>query len=890
MLRSMYSGISGMKANQVKLDVIGNNIANVGTTAFKSSRVTFNDMLSQNAGDAQAPSVNMGGTNAMQVGLGVQLSSIDTVMTQGNMQPTGRSLDVAIDGEGFFMVSRGPVINGDGTLEVNHKNGNHSLTEQSLSSSGSELLYSRDGSFILDEQGNLLTSDGYRVMGYSLTNDDNGSSATAQKPNNVNVAGLDFRFGPGSQLNGYKVVLGQVGPQTPTSAKVDEAAKLIVVNGDFSTPGALTAKQVESAVAKALSGEGISQSITVTGKPMNIEGLGSDGVKGGADATAPGNISVGGFTFAFGEGSELNGFTFEIGEIGSGTSTNAIVNKDTKKVIINGDFITKGSLTGDALKEELNSKLAAEGIKQQVTNVTGSPVNLANIATSVGTGANFEEGKMEAQDGANITSFGGIDFTNLLEFKEEVGNGAVLNGYKIKWGDTNASKTAVKVDKDTKVIEIHAKLKDNPDTESLRDEIPGLFNKALNDAGIKGVEMKQLPTAPTVTDDLSNVKGYIQIKDGVNLEAPKPINLGGFTINLPKGTKFDNYKFEISDVQYSGGLDVKVEDGIIKIKGDFVTPNEVTAAKLEDAINAKLPTDMGKVTVTGTGKVYTGLSSTAIDGGDDLKAPGSVTANGMTFEMTAGGALNDYRIQIGQITAGTKAEAKIDEKNKTIIINADLVTPGVTSSINVQNALNKALQEAGINQGIKVSGAPVPISGTESEETFGGTPVQSLEQDGTVNYVDATGDLKSYDENLKTLKIPNKVKIPGTDQELRVKSYTIDGNGVIMGVLEDGRVAALGQIAMASFNNAEGLSKQGGNLYASTVNSGEPILKTGVGTLGDDNSKGYGANLQGMLEMSNVDLGEQFTDMIVTTRAFQAAGKMINTGDEILQDIINLKR
>ena len=68
------------------------------------------------------------------------------------------------------------------------------------------------------------------------------------------------------------------------------------------------------------------------------------------------------------------------------------------------------------------------------------------------------------------------------------------------------------------------------------------------------------------------------------------------------------------------------------------------------------------------------------------------------------------------------------------------------------------------------------------------------------------------------------------------------------------------------------------------------LLKSGVGTIEDDNSSGYGSTNQGMLEMSNVDLAEQFTDMIVASRAFQAAGKMITTGDEILQDIINLKR
>jgi len=95
---------------------------------------------------------------------------------------------------------------------------------------------------------------------------------------------------------------------------------------------------------------------------------------------------------------------------------------------------------------------------------------------------------------------------------------------------------------------------------------------------------------------------------------------------------------------------------------------------------------------------------------------------------------------------------------------------------------------------------------------------------------------------------------------------------------------------MASFKNPAGLAKMGNNLYTASVNSGEATLRSGIGTLGEDNSQGYGDALQGMLEASNVDLAEQFTEMIITSRAFQAAGKMITTGDEILQDIINLKR
>ncbi|MPN43754.1 Flagellar hook protein FlgE [bioreactor metagenome] len=104
-------------------------------------------------------------------------------------------------------------------------------------------------------------------------------------------------------------------------------------------------------------------------------------------------------------------------------------------------------------------------------------------------------------------------------------------------------------------------------------------------------------------------------------------------------------------------------------------------------------------------------------------------------------------------------------------------------------------------------------------------------------------------------------------------------------------MAAVGQIAMASFKNPEGMTKVGKNLWQNSANSGPAIYRTGVGTAAADaNDNGYGDMIQGMLEMSNVDLSEQFTDMIVASRAFQANGKIITTSDEILQELVNLKR
>jgi flagellar hook protein FlgE len=136
MLRAMYSGYSGLQSSQTKLDVTGNNIANVNTQGFKKGRVTFKDMVSQQMSGATAPTAARGGTNPLQVGLGVQIGSIDTIHTQGSLQTTGRALDLAISGEGFFMLGRG-----DGGT----------ITDQK---------YTRSGSFSLDGNGHVVNSEG----------------------------------------------------------------------------------------------------------------------------------------------------------------------------------------------------------------------------------------------------------------------------------------------------------------------------------------------------------------------------------------------------------------------------------------------------------------------------------------------------------------------------------------------------------------------------------------------------------------------------------------------------------------------------------------------------------------------------------------------------------
>ncbi|WP_028545160.1 flagellar basal body rod protein FlgG [Paenibacillus taiwanensis] len=140
MIRSMYSGVSGMRGFQTKLDVIGNNIANVNTTGFKAGRVMFKDIMSQTMSGVTAPEEGeRGGVNAMQVGLGVQVGSIDTVHTGGSAMTTNKPLDLRIDGDGFFAVK----LNGDQEVP----------------------FLTRAGDFHLDATRQLVTSDGLLVCG-----------------------------------------------------------------------------------------------------------------------------------------------------------------------------------------------------------------------------------------------------------------------------------------------------------------------------------------------------------------------------------------------------------------------------------------------------------------------------------------------------------------------------------------------------------------------------------------------------------------------------------------------------------------------------------------------------------------------------------------------------
>jgi len=146
MMRSLFSGVSGLKNHQTRMDVIGNNISNVNTYGYKTSRVTFQDMLSQTIAGAAKPEETKGGVNPKQVGLGMTIASIDKLFTQGSLQTTGNQTDLAISGDGFFITAK-----------------------------GDRKYYTRAGNFSLDKDGTLVNpANGLRVQGWMSTLNDKG--------------------------------------------------------------------------------------------------------------------------------------------------------------------------------------------------------------------------------------------------------------------------------------------------------------------------------------------------------------------------------------------------------------------------------------------------------------------------------------------------------------------------------------------------------------------------------------------------------------------------------------------------------------------------------------------------------------------------------------------
>lgn len=384
MLRSMYSGISGMKNFQTKLDVIGNNIANVNTYGFKKGRVTFKDAMNQMISGASAVQNNRGGRNPMQVGLGSTMASIDTVDTQASLQTTGRALDLAITGDGYFIVKQ-----------------------------GQSELYTRAGNFYLDDYGTLVTSDGLKlqalnkngtledvtvnvnallpaktttelVMKGNLPKDAKGESETLQQIKVVDDKGvehiLDMTISPITPSTGdWKVsfVDKSVANATPVSMNIRIPA----------------APQNQNIPLTVNNGSGGSQTIPVT---VSLAGLTIDGGSMDANAYPDGNTQGLLESFNIGSSGEINGvysngliltigqlalakFSNPSGLIKAGNNTfQESVNSGQRSLGVPGEG--RGTIAAGAL--EMSNVDLSEEFTEMITAQRGFQANTRIITTS----------------------------------------------------------------------------------------------------------------------------------------------------------------------------------------------------------------------------------------------------------------------------------------------------------------------------------------------------------------------------------------------------------------------------------------------------------------------------------------------------------------------------
>lgn len=271
MLRSMYSSISGLKNHQTKLDVIGNNISNVNTYGFKKSRTVFKDLVSQSISGASAATDKIGGVNPKQVGLGSQMAVIDIIHGTGSLQTTSRTLDLAIDGDGFFMVADSVNRPENGVITVG--------------GGFSNINYTRAGNFYMDANGYLVNSDGKYLVGAQADGVVQESTST-DIYTAKNVSGADGK-------NLINSDTGKIEPQDsaklgpiriPTSAQSmsigqDGSVTYVDINGKLQWAGQLILAKFPNTGGLEKAGSNYYQASTNSGQPYaqipTMGGIGS---------------------------------------------------------------------------------------------------------------------------------------------------------------------------------------------------------------------------------------------------------------------------------------------------------------------------------------------------------------------------------------------------------------------------------------------------------------------------------------------------------------------------------------------------------------------------------------------------------------------------------------
>lgn len=855
-MRSLWSGVSGLQAHQVAMDVEGNNISNVNTTGFKYSRADFGTMFSQTVKIATAPTDGRGGSNPLQIGLGVSVSSTTRIHSQGSVQTTDKNTDVAINGDGFFMVSD------DGGL-TNY------LT--------------RSGDFKLDAYGNFVNNAGFVVQGWNI-NWDTQSIDSSRTPQNIFID-------PGMHIPAAQST------EVAIKANLNSGLNIGTASRPLYSLDSVHGFNQKTGETKDENDTGTTQFYTTSKNAVEV-------TEKGVDAGSLFNANGQGLNLRDGQGIWVSyaDAKYSTNQLGVNafdpnlhqTQTAAFWGNGNQKtrldIVINGVTIqndTIGSI--DEAIAYINTFTAPTDARQgtgvrAVKNADGSGIDFVNDNAD-GTTDNMKNINLVV----NATNTAGEAWTATWDAAANTFNRytPIQQNNASLWtatGGQAGTANNLTGGRSAQIITAHKYIySSSPQT------LPPMYNPDGGFAYIPGTQGGGGPTwNGTDTATIGSQNYYNAVMNGSLLNT----NIRTFH------TTEDLRELLQRDARY--GVDY---DG----SGTFA------AADVNENVKVVVNSS-GAFSLTNVNE--TSNSPTLVTGG---QGPLTFGPHNMNFNITAYTdergtvSTNDAFTKIfkgldGSFPAGN--QVKQSELLKLSAFSAGLEiydSLGSKHTLEVQFVKQSTTQDGG-NEWQMIIRVPEPAE----INTTGEGPNNIIV--GTARF-NNDGSLSNY--NPRTINFsPNNGAAPNqqiklsfgtsgsndglvssnsastltgqatdgyTSGNLKPDAIRVDDKGNILGEFTNGKTFAVAKIAMASVANNSGLEEIGGNLFKVTANSGNIVV-------GEAGTGGRGEMKTSALEMSNVDLSRSLTELIIIQRGYQANSKTISTSDQMLQTLIQLKQ
>lgn len=843
-MRSLWSGVSGLQAHQVAMDVEGNNISNVNTTGFKYSRADFGTMFSQTVKIATAPTDGRGGSNPLQIGLGVSVSSTTRIHSQGSVQTTDKNTDVAINGDGFFMVSD------DGGL-TNY------LT--------------RSGDFKLDAYGNFVNNAGFVVQGWNINWDDQtidssrtpqnifidpGMHIPAAKSTEVAIkANLNSGLNIGTSSRNLYALDSVHGWNTKTQRAEDE-------NDTGTTQFYTTSKNAVEVTEKGVDAGSL---FNANGQGLNLrEGQGI----WVSYADAKFTTATAGANGVFNENSQ----TTQQNVIFWGNKDNA-VNLD---ITLNGVNIQNANIrsldeaiayintftaptdTRDGTGVKAVKKADGSGIEFVNDNADGTTDNMKNIDLVV---------KQTNTAGERFRVTWNQQNQNFRAATVKVnGNSAWITG-----GTPGLTEERVQIITAHKYVysstPVNIPPMYNPDGgpgyDPANQNNPGTAENNYFQAvqgGLLNTDSRTFRTTEDLRELLQRDARY-----GVDYDGSGGFEIDGSDIN--EGVKVvvtENGNFAISNPNEIPQRPGFVMPGAPGTQDNRTTHNmsfNITAysnkqgtVSTNDAFTKIFKAFDGVLTVGGQIKESEQLKLSAFSAGleiyDSLGSKHTLEVQFVKQSTTQDGG-NEWQMII-RVPEPAEINTTGEGPTNIIVGTARFNNDGSLANYTPKTINFSPNNGAAPNQQIKLS--------------FG----TSGSNDGLVSSNSAS-------------TLTGQATDGYTSGNLKPDAIRVDDKGNILGEFTNGKTFAVAKIAMASVANNSGLEEIGGNLFKVTANSGAIVV-------GEAGTGGRGEMKTSALEMSNVDLSRSLTELIIIQRGYQANSKTISTSDQMLQTLIQLKQ